>query len=231
MNPASALFRALSLAGALLGSVGHSATVVLDTGHSVSKPGALSPNGYQEHAYNRQLTDLIATSLKEAGAVVLRPEGKNLSLQDRTRLTGQADLFVSIHHDSIPQAWIDQGRRREFAGFSVFVSAKNPFPGESVRCGKSIGAALVRSGERPSLYHATPIKGENRPLLDKERGLHRFDDLAVLKTARSPAVLVEAGVIANPEEEIRLADKHVAGVLSRAITQAILECLARSGSQ
>lgn len=188
----------------------------------------MSPNGFQEYAYNRQLADLIATYLHEAGVVVIRPEGDPLSLKARTRLTGKADLFVSIHHDSIPQEWIDQGRRREFAGFSVFVSAKNPFPDESTLCGKSIGAALVRSRERPSLYHATPIKGENRPLLDKDRGLHRFDDLVVLKTAQSPAVLVEAGVIANPDEEIRLANRRVAADLGGAIVQGILGCLTRS---
>ena len=56
----------------------------------------------------------------------------------------------------------------------------------------------MAAGEKPSLYHAEPIAGENRPLLDRRLGVHRFDGLAVLKTATMPAVLVEAGVIVNP---------------------------------
>lgn len=227
MTAARALAWCLPLLGLLAGSASQAATVVLDTGHSATKPGARSPNGYQEYAYNRQLTDLIAGFLTDAGVTVIRPEGPNLSLQARTRLTPQADLFVSIHHDSIPQEWIDQGRRKEFAGFAVFVSGKNTFEQKSIVCGKSIGTALVHAGERPSLYHATPMKGENRPVIDHARGLHRFDDLIVLKTARSPAVLVEAGVIAHPEEEIRLADRRVAETLGRAIVKGILGCIGR----
>ena len=61
----------------------------------------------------------------------------------------------------------------------------------------------MAAGEKPSLYHAEPIAGENRLALDRRLGVHRFDGLAVLKTATMPAVLVEAGVIVNPDDEAR----------------------------
>lgn len=213
------------LLGWLLASCSQAITVVLDTGHSKDRPGALSASGYQEYAYNQQLADLVWQNLTKAGVEVIRPIGSKLALIDRTKLTEGAALFVSIHHDSIQQEWIDDGRREEFSGFAVFVSRKNKHFVQSAACGKSVGTALVRSGEKASLYHSTPVKGENRPILDKERGLHQFDDLIVLKTAKSPAILVEAGVIANPGEEIRLADPRTAGLIGQAIAYGVIQCL------
>ncbi|MCQ4384037.1 N-acetylmuramoyl-L-alanine amidase, partial [Clostridioides difficile] len=101
--------------------------------------------------------------------------------------------------------FIDAGRQREFRGVSVFVSERNPHYAASLRCAKAIAERLVASGARPSLYPAQPIRGENRPLIDPQLGIHRCDDLVVRRTAPIPAVLVEAGVIVNPDEEARLA--------------------------
>ena len=66
----------------------------------------------------------------------------------------------------------------------------------------------MAAGEKPSLYHAEPIAGENRPLLAPPPGRASLDGLAVLKTATMPAVLVEAGVIVNPDDEARGAARY-----------------------
>ena len=200
-------------------------TVVLDAGHTESRPGVIGPNGGQEYDYNIRLTDLVAGLLESTGVTVVRPTGKDLSLTDRTRNTYGADLFVSIHHDSIQQAFIDQGRRREFAGFSIFVSTLNRHWNRSQACAQSVGRAMIQNQEHPSLYHAAKVKGENRPFVDKDTGVHRFDDLVVLRTASSPAILIEAGVIANPDEERRLASTTLARRHAHAIAVGILNCL------
>ena len=80
-------------------------------------------------------------------------------------------------------------------------------------------------GREPSLYHAEPIAGENRPLLDRRLGVHRFDGLAVLKTATMPAVLVEAGVIVNPDDEARVARPDTIERMARAISDGVHACL------
>lgn len=203
------------------------ATVVLDTGHTPQRPGSRSPDGRQEYHYNLTLSNDVARRLMAKGVTVIRvgADGRDIALAERTIHTGQANLFVSIHHDSIPQAWIDAGRRQEFAGFSVFVSGKNPVPAPSYRCARLVGASLAAVGERPSHYHATPMKGEGRPLLDADFGVHRFDDLVVLKTAQTPALLVEAGVIANPVEARRLALPATIQRLGYAIAESIAQCL------
>jgi N-acetylmuramoyl-L-alanine amidase len=201
--------------------------IIVDTGHTRAHPGAISPSGRVEFDYNLQVTDALSVELKKAQDRVVRvaADGNEIALGDRATHTPNADLFISIHHDSIQQAWIDAGRRREFRGFSVFVSKKNPGYEKSVDCAKAIGRQMIAIGESPSLYHATPIAGENRPLIDRALGVHRFDDLVVLKTAPVPAVLVEVGVIANPDEEIRLADPATVKRQAGAIARGIAACL------
>lgn len=140
-------------------------------------------------------------------------------------MSAGAAFFLSIHHDSIPQAWLDSGREREFSGFAVFVSQKNKWEKESARCAYAIGTGMKSVGERPSLYHATPMKGENRPLVDEALGIHLFDDLFVLRNAQSPAVLLEVGVIVNPIEAKRLMDISLIGRVSKALAGAVRKCV------
>ena len=73
----------------------------------------------------------------------------------------------------------------------------------------------------PSLHHAEPIKGEGRPIVDPALGVFRFDGLSVLKSAQVPAVLLEAGVIVNPEEERRLESVVGQQRLVRAIVSGV----------
>ncbi|MDF2868416.1 MAG: cell wall hydrolase [Gammaproteobacteria bacterium] len=201
--------------------------IVIDTGHSLAHYGALSASGKTEFSFNQRLAKLIADNLTQAGHQVIRmgEDGKMDFLLNRVRHTDKANLFVSIHHDSIQQAWQDAGRQHEFSGYAVFVSTENPYYHDSLRCALAIGQALQAAGKLPSLYHATAIPGENRPLLDAQYGIHRYDNLAVLKKAQSPAILIEAGVIVNPIEERQLLKPQQVKLLAKTITNAIHNCL------
>lgn len=202
--------------------------IVVDTGHTPAHPGSTGASGRVEYLYNLDLSAAVAEKLAAHGDRVRRTsaDGREIALDQRSTQAPDASLFVSIHHDSMQQQFIDAGRQREFRGFSVFVSERNPHYAESLRCAKAIGERLVAAGERPSLYHAQPIRGENRPLIDPQLGIHRFDDLVVLRTAPIPAVLVEAGVIVNPDEEARLARRETIQRLSTAIAAGIDACTA-----
>jgi N-acetylmuramoyl-L-alanine amidase len=193
------------------------AWIIVDAGHTPAHPGATGASGRVEHLYNLDLSAAVAQDLQADGERVI-------TLEQRPNAAPEANLFVSIHHDSLQQAWIDAGRRREFKGYSLFVSMRNPHYAQSLACAQAIGERLLAAGETPSLYHATPIKGENRPLLDRRLGIHRFDDLVVLRSAPMPAVLVEAGVIANPDEETRLREPTTLAKLAQAISQGIVAC-------
>ncbi len=204
----------------------HAEYIALDTGHTPLHPGATGASGRVEYLYNLDMSNALAKDLTTSGDRVSRTsaDGKEITLQERSTKAPDADLFISIHHDSMPQEWIDAGRRREFAGYSIFVSPKNTHYDQSLNCAKKIGEQMLAIGEKPSLYHATPIAGENRPLIDKRLGVHQYDDLIVLKTAPIPAVLVEIGVIANPNEELRLSKPDTIGRIAHAIAIGIHNC-------
>jgi N-acetylmuramoyl-L-alanine amidase len=203
--------------------------LVIDTGHSNEKPGATGPTGKREFDLNRQLAVALIKALRAKGAHVtdVAAGGSPASFQARTKASNGAALFVSIHHDSMQQAWLDAGRSREFSGYALFVSASKPQYERSLACAKDISRNMLAIGEHPSLYHATPIPGENRPLIDDTLGIHRFDDLVVLKTAESPALLIEVGVLANPDEEPRLAAPQFAERAANAIASGIRQCLSQ----
>lgn len=213
-------------AGVLLGLPAQAAHIMVDTGHTPNRPGATGASGRVEYLYNLDVSNLVAADLRAAGHRVTQvaANGAEVELGKRSRVAPTADFFVSIHHDSMQQQYIDAGRQREFAGFSVFVSERNPRYEQSLHCARAIGEQLVAAGEKPSLYHAEPIAGENRPLLDRRLGVHRFDGLAVLKTAPMPAVLVEVGVIVNPDEERRLARPEVVKRVAQAIANGAHAC-------
>jgi N-acetylmuramoyl-L-alanine amidase len=67
--------------------------------------------------------------------------------------------------------------------------------------------------------------GENRPFADEANGVHYFDNLAVLKTASIPALLFEAGVIVNRDEELRMRNPAVRAQIVQAMVTGAEACL------
>jgi N-acetylmuramoyl-L-alanine amidase len=55
--------------------------------------------------------------------------------------------------------------------------------------------------------------------------VHYYDNLAVAHTATMPAVLVEAGVIANRQDEVRMRDAATRGRIAAAIAGGAAGCL------
>jgi N-acetylmuramoyl-L-alanine amidase len=185
----------------------------------------ISASGRPEFDYNKDLALLVGDFLAgEKFAVRLIGEkGDYAVLHHRTRAAAGADLFISIHHDSVKQRLLPLAGR--FAGFSLFVSRLNPQLERSLACASAIGREMRAAGFVPSRYHADPVLGENRPFADEENGVHFYDNLAVGKTARMAAVLVEAGVIVNPKEEAKLREPAVQRRAARAIARGVKACL------
>jgi N-acetylmuramoyl-L-alanine amidase len=151
--------------------------------------------------------------------------GDYAELGRRTRDAQGADLFVSIHHDSVKERLLP--RADEFSGFSVFISRSNSFLARSLACASSIGKRLREGQFKPSRYHADPVLGESRPFADEKNGVHYYDNLAVARSAAMAAVLVEAGVIVNREEDLRMRDPQVRARIAAAVADGVRECLAR----
>lgn len=225
----------LLVVASLLPPGAFAASIALDVGHHLKNPGVISARGVAEFEYNRQLAREIEVALKHAGhrTLLIGDDGLAEDLGKRAPRAAPMDLFISIHHDSVQPrfltTWEHEGQVQNysdrFSGFSLFVSRINPHLEPSLKCASAIGAALQRTGFRPSRYHADPIVGENRPFADEANGVHYFDNLAVLKTASIPALLFEAGVIVNREEELRMRDPAVRRRIAEGIAIAVGICL------
>jgi N-acetylmuramoyl-L-alanine amidase len=211
------------------------ASIAIDVGHYLEKPGVISSRGVSEFEYNRQLSREIAAALRQVGhrTLLIGEDGLADNLGRRAPRAADMDLFISVHHDSVQPrfltVWEYEGvpllYSDHFSGFSLFVSRLHAHTGTSLRCASAIGLALRKGGFIPSRYHADPIVGENRPFADEENGVHYFDNLAVLKTAGIPALLFEAGVLVNREEELRMRDPAVRAKIVKAIVEGTGACL------
>jgi N-acetylmuramoyl-L-alanine amidase len=232
--------RLLPLLFLVLAAPSHAATVAVDVGHFNAKPGATSARGRPEFEFNRDLALEVRAALAARGvrARLVGADGAMAHLSRRTAAASGADFLLSVHHDSVqPQffsVWDDGGTARPYsdrnAGFSLFVSRRNVDVAASLRCASAIGAALRTDGFAPSLYHAERIPGESKPFADRDNGVHYYDNLVVLHTARSPAVLLEAGVIVNRDEEVKLASADTRRRMASAVAQGLSRCLAAGGA-
>ena len=215
-------------------------TIAVDVGHSRALPGATSAHGRMEHEFNLDLARDVDAALRERGHAtrLIGADGSMANLSARSTAARGADLLLSIHHDSVQphflEAWVWQDEVRLFsdryAGFSLFVSRRNRATAASLRCASAIGASLRAAGFRPSLYHADRIPGESKPFADRANGVHYYDNLVVLKTAASPAVLFEAGVIVNRDEAQALAQSDTRERIAAAVAAGTANCLAARAS-
>lgn len=197
----------------------------MDVGHYAAEPGVTSASGRPEFEYNLALADALRLALEGARLRVrlIGERGDYAVLHHRTRDAEGADLFLSVHHDSVQRHLLREAHR--FSGFSLFVSRANPKLERSLACASAIGAELRSAGFRPSRYHADPVPGENRPFADEANGVHYYDNLAVARSAAMASVLLEAGVIVNREEERKMSDPAVRRRMAAAVTQGVRKCL------
>ncbi len=202
--------------------------ITLDSGHSRRSPGAISCSSKHEYLYNQELANTVSVSLKKAGiGVKLTTEHSHEpSLAERAALARDSDLLISLHHDSVQPQFITRTRQggacsNKASGFSVFVSARNPDYLKSLEYAKRLARSLKAKGLTPTLHHAEPISGENRKLLFPELGIYQYDELRILKTIKTPAILLEAAVIVNPIDEQRAASQSFRNVIADAILETI----------
>jgi N-acetylmuramoyl-L-alanine amidase len=218
--------------------------VLIDVGHTATSPGADSARGVPEYEFNLKLADLIARSLREAGfdkTVRLITSGTRLtSLFQRAASANNlhADLFISIHHDSVPdnlkEAWQYEGKKSHysdrFSGYAIFVSHDNVDRDGSMAFGHSLGQELQKRGLHYTPHYTLPLMGRYRhELVDAEAGVYRYDHLIVLHSTLMPAVLLEAGSIVNRQEEVDLATPERRLKVAEAVTAAVEDFCASRG--
>jgi len=210
--------------------------IAIDVGHSLQSSGAVSARGKTEFEFNRELATVVWQSIFAQGGAAFEIGADGNSVDPETRpadaSTRNAKFFLSIHHDSVQAKYLEdwtwqggvQRHADQFSGFSLFVSRKNKQVAASLHCASAIGSALKAAGFMPSSHHAEKIEGEDRPWADQANGVYYYDNLIVLKNAKIPAVLLEAGVIANRDEELRMQDPSVRKRIGAAVATGLGNC-------
>ena len=209
---------------------------VVDVGHSVEAPGAKSARGIYEFVFNLTLAKRIEQLLIAAGfgrTVLLITDGPaQKSLHQRVaRANGlSADLFLSIHHDSVPdrflEKWQFEDEERSFSdrfkGHSIFISKDGRDPKSSLLFAQLLGRQLKAHDLQYTPHYTERFMGSRqRQLVDAEAGVYRYDKLIVLKNTHMPAVLLEGGSIINRDEELQAGSPERQSLISTAVTDAV----------
>lgn len=208
-------------------------SVAVDVGHGLTVPGATSARGRPEFEFNLAMGTLIQEELVKSGMTrsftIVNPP----SLKDRLRIAEekQADLFVSVHHDSVQpeylRSWVIDGRTRKycdlFRGYSILLSPKGMQYSSSLELAKMIGRRFRAAGFLPAYHHSKNVPGGRHNMIDEELGIYQFDNLVVLKYSVMPAILIEFGVIVHREEELQLQDPEIQKKMMRGVVDGIQE--------
>src|SRR6201997_3338932 len=210
--------------------------VVVDVGHTLDVPGAMSARGVPEYTFNLQLAREAKQALVDAGfeqtVLLITGTAPWRGLFERAARANamHADLFIAIHHDSVPdnlkQIWEYAGQKNEFnddyPGYAIFISNDNADRAGSLLFGSMLGHELERRNLHYTPHYTLALMGHRRRVLvDAEAGVYRYDQLIVLRQTRMPAVLLEAGSIVNRQEELELATAERRSLTSAAIVAAV----------
>ena len=176
--------------------------VCIDAGHGGTDPGAVGQNGALEKDITLQIAQQVKAALLRNGVEVVMTresdkEGR-LVIAERCKIANDAkvDYLVSIHANA-------DGDRSDKTGYGTETWAYS-----KARAGYPLAQAVQKE-----LIAATGLT---------DRGV-KFNDWAILKGAKAPAILVETAFINNTQEEKMLTDaswqKKVAEAIAKGIVQ------------
>lgn len=191
-------------------SDGRLPTIVLDAGHGGHDSGA-TENGLVEKMLTLDTALRVERRLKQKGypVVMTRRDDRFLELYDRSQVANALPnaLFVSIHfNDNTSQS--GDGVETYYAERKVgWVPSLTGGAGGTSPC-----SALAQA------VQSAMVKG----LAATDRGV-RARQLAVVRYARCPAILVEGGFINNPAEARKIAIPQYRDVLADSIVAGIVE--------
>jgi N-acetylmuramoyl-L-alanine amidase len=208
-------------------------TIVLDAGHGESDPGTVSQStGLEEADLNLEQTLILGNLLKTYGFNVIytRDTDTYVTLEDRVAVakSQNADLFISIHHDS--------STNTTAKGISTHYSTYRPLLDN-----KGLYVEYSHLWDGDITYDRTPCKAAvNSKILaemlvqniatlgfdmrPKENGSGAHDhNLYVTRKTTMPSVLIEAGFMSNDEEVRRVAKKEVQESIAQKIANTIID--------
>jgi N-acetylmuramoyl-L-alanine amidase len=216
---------------------GRDVVVAVDAGHGGQDPGAIGHGGTREKDVVLAIARTLAERINgEPGmrAVLTRDRDEFLVLRDRIGRAriAKADMFVSIHADSIAN--------RDVSGASVYVLSEHGASNEAARwLADRENAADLMGGVKLDdkdkqlasvLLDLSQSANISASMTAAERVINSLDAVGqvrkaqvqqagfvVLKSPDIPSMLVETAYISNPEEEVSLRNSRHQAALADAV--------------
>ena len=195
-------------------------TVCLDPGHGGKDPG-FRIGATEEQKHTLLLAQEVQRLLTQAGfkVTLTRTSDRFVELSDRAEWASRkkADVFISLHYNATPNARAVQGSE---------VYCLTPAGAFSTNAGLGRGDSSVCPGNQWDpfnlllAYHIQAALTHGLSVTDRGVRRARF---AVLRDAKMPAVLVEAGFLSHPAEGRRIIDPNYRHQIAKAIVQALQE--------
>ena len=214
--------------------------IAIDPGHGGVDPGARSRSGsWEKHITLLQARELKRQLLRTGRYRVIMTRQRDVFVRLRERIAvaqrAQADLFISLHADSISN--------HRIRGGAVYTLSENASDKEAAALARKENKADIIAGidlneqsttvakilidlrqrltKNQSVTLAKGLVSELRKSMRLLRNNHRFAGFAVLKAPDIPSVLIEMGYLSNRMDERLLKQpKHrsrIAGSMVRAI--------------
>ncbi len=223
--------------------------VVLDPGHGGIDAGTTSPSGVSE----KELVLAFAKGLKErleaTGKVevkLTREDDSFVPLGERVRIARSfnANLFVSIHADSVAQDFVrgatvytlsERASDAEAAALAIKENAADAVAGlDDPKEADEVTDILVdltrRETKNFSLAFADGLVRELSSTTRMIRNPLRSAGFIVLRAPDVPSVLVEIGYLSNEDDARLLASDEFRNRVSAAVADAILRFFAPNAS-
>lgn len=216
---------------------GRDVVVAVDAGHGGQDPGAIGHGGTREKDVVLAIARALAERINgEPGmrAVLTRDRDEFLVLRDRIGRAriAKADMFVSIHADSIAN--------RDVSGASVYVLSEHGASNEAARWladrenaadlmggvklddkDKQLASVLLDLSQTAnisaSMTAAQRVIGSLDAVGQVRKAQVQQAGFVVLKSPDIPSMLVETAYISNPEEEVSLRNTRHQAALADAI--------------
>lgn len=221
-------------------------TIVIDPGHGGRDPGALGPAGTREKDVTLDVARRLRARLRSHPGyriLLTRDDDVSVSLRDRVTFANEqgADLFVSIHMNSIPDASVAPIETYYF-GLRADDATLRLAHGENASASYSVAEfneMLARAGNTIKLQESRVLaESIQAGLLRNVRAAGgavsdwgtKAGPFVVLLGAEAPAVLIEVAALSNPDEEARLNDADYREALARYLEEGIVAYLRQRSS-
>lgn len=209
--------------------------IALDPGHGGTDPGALGIGGTQEKAVVIAVARELQKQLLASGkyrVMLTRAADTLVPLRERVARAeaAKADLFLSIHADSHPDAGVRGASvytlSEEASDREAEALAQRENRGEAKPVPGTVARTLVAMAQRGTVNDSrrlaeTVVRTFGTSGVRLLPHTHRQAGFAVLTSPDIPAALVELGYLSNPQDEKLLTVKQHQMALARALRASV----------